>query len=157
MITIRMVEASDFAAIQKLNHALFVSDAKHDPELDPEWAFSETGEKFYRKIAEGQDGTVGFVAEDDGTVIGYISGSLKKPEGMPYRKVVEAELDTILVSEAFRNQGIGERLVDELTKWCKQQGAQVMLVKAYTKNSGALGFYERKGFEPYVTELQRKL
>ena len=78
--------------------------------------------------------SVCLVAEMDGTVCGYVGMNLILGEG---------EITNLAVSGAFRRQGIGERLIDEL---CRTDGLERILLDVRVSNTAARRLYEKCGF-----------
>mmetsp|Transcript_2545 Transcript_2545/g.5122 ORF Transcript_2545/g.5122 Transcript_2545/m.5122 type:complete len:190 (-) Transcript_2545:81-650(-) len=54
----------------------------------------------------------------------------------------------IWVTPAWRGQGMGGRLVDEVVSWARSGGYRRMVLHVPDDNEAAIGLYERKGFEP---------
>ena len=50
-ILIFKAKPNDWQAIQKLNYEVFLSDSKHDDDLDMDWPFSKAGISYYKKLA----------------------------------------------------------------------------------------------------------
>ena len=105
-------------------------------------------------------GTYCWVAEINGDVIGFISGSICLSEGTA---VIPAgknyiEIDNIYVSVQFRRQGIGSRLVDQLLTQAKQQSVTYALLYSATKDIHAvLRFYEQHNFQSWYVQMFREL
>lgn len=149
-MTIRIATLDDIPAIQKLNHDLFLSDNEFNQDLDLNWPNTEEGVQYYTE-AVNSERFLSIVAEENGKVIGYLNGYIRKPSTI--YKGVRAELDNMCVSEAARSKGIGSALIDEFKKWAKEKGAERLMVEAFSKNERALVFYAKNGFEPYATIL----
>jgi ribosomal-protein-alanine N-acetyltransferase len=58
------------------------------------------------------------------------------------------------VNESFRNQGIGSALLERFLKDMKQQKIRVVELEVRTSNTGALRFYQTKGFVLHATLKQ---
>jgi GNAT superfamily N-acetyltransferase len=110
---------------------------------------------FRRALASklGDVSTALFVAETDGTVVGYVSG---------YRHVTfyangyVAWIDEIFVAADLREKGIGKSLMKTFERWAMD--GDCVLVGLAT--AGAAGFYERLGyaskaayFKKYVRQI----
>ena len=143
---LREARSSDLKAIQDLNYALFKHDAGRDPNLNLNWPY-EDGEMYFRRMIAGEIG-VCYVAESEGTIIGYLAGSIKI-EQPTYRPVKLAELENIFVLPKDREAGIGTLLTNKFIAFAKQNGAARVKVEAYASNTGAINFYEKVGFKPY--------
>lgn len=81
------------------------------------------------------------VAESDGRIIGialyYMKYSTWKGKGY--------YLDDIVVTERYRNQGIGKNLFDAFVEAARNAGARYLHWQVLDWNEGAIRFYERIG------------
>ncbi len=64
----------------------------------------------------------------------------------------ELVLDGISVSSGFQGNGIGTKLLDELTKFAADEGYKSIRLDVIDTNERARKLYERKGFIPVKTE-----
>jgi [ribosomal protein S18]-alanine N-acetyltransferase len=78
-----------------------------------------------------------FVAEDFGTVIGFIAGHIVA--GI-------CELQSIAVCAAVRRAGIGRALLARLAEWARSQGASRVELEVRAGNHTAISFYAAAGF-----------
>jgi ribosomal protein S18 acetylase RimI-like enzyme len=154
-VIIRKAESNELKVVQDLNHRLFLWDFGRDPTLNTEWPYQEAGETYFAKKISGESG-VCFVAEQSGQITGYVIGSIDKTIDKT-DTLLRCELENIYIDETARSQGIGKLLVQELTKWCKDKGAQSMFVTAYYHNDDAVSFYKACGFGPFALKLERSL
>lgn len=96
-----------------------------------------------------QETNVLFVAEVDGNVMGY---SLMTVSRLLHAPGLTAHLQEIVVDEAHRAQGLGDRLVDANEHYCMGRG--VRQLSASTARIGS--FYNDRGFEA-VGQHYRKI
>lgn len=96
-----------------------------------------------------QETNVLFVAEQDGRVAGY---SLLTVSRLLHAPGLTAHLQEIVVDEAARGHGIGDRLMQANEHYCMGRG--VRQLSASTARIGS--FYNHRGFEP-VGEHYRKV
>lgn len=78
------------------------------------------------------------VAVADGCVCGYV-GSQTCGE--------QSDMMNLAVAESARRQGIGARLVSELTARLFRQGCRELTLEVRESNAAALALYRRLGFE----------
>jgi ribosomal protein S18 acetylase RimI-like enzyme len=78
------------------------------------------------------------VAEADGKLIGSVLGGFDGRRGMVYH---------LAVAEAFRKQGIGAALMDELEKKLKEKGCIRYYLLVTKDNQTAVRFYEERGWK----------
>lgn len=153
-VTVRLAKSEELEQVQKLNHQLFLSDARHFDDLNTNWPYEE-GEKYFRDRIAGKGG-VCLVAEKDERIVGYVMGGWSHLNFSAY-KGKRAELENICVAESERSQGVGAQLVAALLEWCRQNGATHVMVDAYAPNLRAIEFYKAQGFDPYSTVLWREV
>lgn len=96
-----------------------------------------------------QETNVLFVAELDGTVVGY---SLMTVSRLLHAPGLTAHLQEIVVDESARGHGVGDRLMQANEHYCMGRG--VRQLSASTARIGS--FYNHRGFEP-VGEHYRKI
>jgi [ribosomal protein S18]-alanine N-acetyltransferase len=80
---------------------------------------------------------VALVAEADGEVIGFVTGSLV---------ALQAELESIAVDRAVHRRGIGAALLESLIREAASAGAEEILLEVRVSNLRALQLYGRAGF-----------
>ncbi len=68
---------------------------------------------------------------------------------------VIAELETLVVHESARGEGIGTRLLDRVDRELEQLGIDELAVGLIPGNDDARRLYERRGFKPRWLELVR--
>lgn len=115
----------------------------------------ETEEQIRRQL-----GSYLLVAEVDGVVVGFISGSKQisdgiavAPEGTAY-----LEIENLYVTPAFRQQQVGGKLLERLLAVAREEGARKVLVYSATKNvHRILAFYERHGFRSWYIQMFQDL
>ena len=150
---IREARADEYQQIQQLNFEVMEDNHKYDSDLDVNWTFSPLGEKYFKDTLEEKNSTC-FVAEENGTLIGYASVRVKPFE---YRKSKYIEIGDIGVSPEFRGKNIGTRLIDACVKWGKEQGASRIFVTSYFKNERAIKFYKKSGFAEIDVSLEKDI
>ena len=96
-----------------------------------------------------QEANVLFVAERDGNVVGY---SLMTVSRLLHAPGLTAHLQEIVVDEASRGHGVGDRLMQANEHYCMGRG--VRQLSASTSRIGS--FYNHRGFEA-MGEHYRKI
>ncbi len=150
-LVIRKARLDDVRLIVNLNHALFQEDAgQRDPYMNLNWP-KENGYKHFTDLIDGEN-SVCFLANADGRAVGYIAGYLREKSDL--RPVVIAEIESIYLKEGFRGRGLGKKLTKKFINWGMKNGAERASVTAYSKNTDALNFYRKLGFETWETKLE---
>jgi GNAT superfamily N-acetyltransferase len=90
-----------------------------------------------------------FVAQaPSGEIIGWIHVSVTRLLEVPLR----AEVNGLVVGEAYRSSGAGARLLDEAEAWARKRQCVNMSVRSNVTRDRAHRFYERQGYEHYKTQ-----
>lgn len=155
-IQIREATAEDLETIQKLNRKLCVKEnTEFDSTVNPEFATTACGERYFKKSLENEDGLV-LIAEDNNNPIGYLVGRIEEVGG--FRNISNmCEVDNMWIDEEYRSQGIGKQLMNEVKKWSIKKGIKKMRVIASYKNKKGIKFYEREGFGAYDLILEKDI
>ena len=98
-----------------------------------------------------------YVAKLRGVAVGYVLLKIRDYDwsGMVRRKVMF--LDEICVEEAFRGQGIGKAIMEDVHALARAFGCTDLQLGVYPQNDGALAFYQKCGFSIQSVEMQRKV
>jgi ribosomal protein S18 acetylase RimI-like enzyme len=96
------------------------------------------------------------VAEEDGTVVGFVMGALYIGEyGISQKK---ATLDTIGIDPDYQHRGIGEQLINEFMDHLKSLGVQRISTLVDYDDSKLMHFFSANQFVPSKTiNLERSL
>lgn len=145
---IRRATLQDIAAIRRLQEQWADEDITY--------GFVPDGEEQIRQ----QIGPYLLVAEVDGALVGFISGSQQisdgmaiAPEGTRY-----LEIDNVYVTPEFRQQEIGGKLLDAILAVAREEGVGKALVYSATRDlHRVLAFYERHDFRPWYVQMFRDL
>lgn len=148
---VRIADGDDVTDIVALHAGLVAEDAgTRDPLANLDWPAQEGLAYFTAALAD--ESVRCFVAEADGTTVGFLLGRLSEPSRMrPYRV---AELESTFVRADHRGTGIGGTLVARFTAWAKEREATAARVSAYASNEAAQRFYARAGFGPKYVIMQ---
>lgn len=132
--TLRPAQAGDLAAIVKVENASFG---------DERWDADSLDEKLQQSLDSSYTSLVmafGKAANDNAApVAGYGLGQLYTS-----RKGV---IISIAVSPEFRGQGLGRKLLDEVSENLRKAGATSILLQVEATNTTAINLYESSGFK----------
>jgi ribosomal protein S18 acetylase RimI-like enzyme len=93
------------------------------------------------QLVEDWQRSEGFlVAEVDNEVRGYVDALALPWQGMVW-------MANLAVERGYRRQRIGTALISHVRQWAREQGLQMILAEATTKNYPALCFYQKLGFQ----------
>ena len=91
-------------------------------------------------VEDWQRGGGFLVAEVDNEVRGYVDALALPWQGMVW-------MANLAVERGHRRQRIGTALIRHVRQWAREQGLQMILAEATTKNYPALCFYQKLGFQ----------
>ena len=62
------------------------------------------------------------------------------------RGEIAAELETVVIEQRYRRQGIATALVADCRQWAAREGASMVRLEVRASNAAALALYQRCGF-----------
>jgi RimJ/RimL family protein N-acetyltransferase len=109
--------------------------------LTPPSAVSEPSEAFFIGEMIRNEGGLALVAEADGDVVGNVLVSVE-------RSTVSNHVGTlsIVISEAWRDVGIGGEMVRAAQAWVRERGLAKLALAVFPDNARAIAVYEHAGF-----------
>jgi len=84
------------------------------------------------------------VAHDAGQIIGMVNLLYTVSTALGARVAI---LEDMVISDNYRNRGVGSKLLKYVQEFAKSQGCQRVTLLTDDDNVGAHHFYERHGFE----------
>lgn len=110
------------------------------------------------------------IAKYNGEIFVAVKSGSNVAVGLAICKIVqgggEAEITTscpkvgfindLVVSEEYRGQGIGTRLIEKAELFFKEQGCDYTQLEVFAPNREALAFYQKLGFEVNCYYLSKK-
>ncbi len=151
---IRLISKSDFEDIRALTDQVHTIHVKNRPDIYKEG--NHFGEELFEKILN--DSSVIATVYDDGKVKGFCYMTIQNIENqasMVDRK--KGFIETIVVDEEFRNQGIGKELFLDIKSRAIKTGIKCIELMIWSFNSFALSFYKSLGMTPRSEILEIKL
>jgi ribosomal protein S18 acetylase RimI-like enzyme len=155
---IRPYQPGDYADVLRGMHDL----QEHERALHPSRReAAEVAEAYLirllRRVAE-RSGAV-FVAEQSGTVIGFIACYVKDTESLIEtaefsRYGYVSDLD---IAAEWRGRGLAQRLLAAAERHLAQHGVVRLRIGVLAANIGAQRAYEKYGFAPYESELEKPI
>lgn len=161
-VKIRLADEQDLEALCRLYiefhefHVRGVPDRLRSLGDPDEYDCSELYPKL-EKIIRGEDSVI-FLAEIDGKPAGLAEVYVREDKPDPARiQRRHGFLQSLIVTEKTRKQGIGKRLVQAAEKWAKQKGAEEMQLDIWEFEEGPFDFYENLGYRTLRRSLVREL
>lgn len=144
---IRKARGSDIPTIGKLLYEVHRVHSDVRPDLFKADARKYTDNELRAII--GDDLKPVFVAEQDGTVLGYaFCVHQQHIDDNNMTDVKTLYIDDLCVEEAARGQHIGRSLYEYVLSYAKGQGYYNVTLNVWADNTSALKFYEKLGLRP---------
>lgn len=96
-----------------------------------------------------------YFAQIDNVPVGYIFAYLKdlqKDNSHKYKSTIVCSIDDFYVSEKFRKQGLGKKLLEKLFQSYKNK-CSYFIISAFGSNRNAYKFYKKMGFQELMHEM----
>jgi GNAT superfamily N-acetyltransferase len=153
---IKKATLKDLKDILRLNKDLFTYETQFDKTYNQDWTYSDIGKDYFENRIEDKENALVLVARDDeGKILGYLCAHASR---FPYRAINPiAEVENMLVVEEHRRKGVGTKLVKEFNKWCQEKGIKRLKVGMLSKNTPAVSFYKKSGFEEFNLVLEKDI
>ena len=143
-ITIRLMKVDDFAAVVRIDEKVLKASRPEYYQL-----------KFEEFVQSTDRVPTSLVAEEGGTVVGFVMGELFLGE---YGISQEATLDTIGVDPDYQHKGVGEQLIKEFMDHLIALGVRKINTLVDSNDSKMMHFFSANQFSPSKTlYLERSL
>jgi GNAT superfamily N-acetyltransferase len=140
---IRRIRADEWLEMRSLRlHALADAPTAHGSTLVQEQSYSE---EIWRERSLGTASgceRATFIAESDGIWLGMVTG-LANQQGQTSQSTL---LVAMFVATSVRRKGIGVAMVDALTLWARDCGANRVALWVASDNKPAVWLYQRCGY-----------
>jgi ribosomal protein S18 acetylase RimI-like enzyme len=155
-LKITFARGSDLDTIQSMNRELFDYEySLFNQSLVPEWSFSEEARKWFESRIKKRNGCV-IIARDGKSVAGYLLGNIEDPE--KWRKASRvAEIENLVISKNYRGKGIGKKLCEKFSEWCKSKKIERIKLVVLENNERTIKFYKDVGFTDYSKTMEMEL
>lgn len=137
-ITIRHARPGDIPRMCELLAELFTIESDFVPDKEKQ------AHGLRALIAQPPGNVLALVAAFDGLVVGMatVQTLISTAEGGRVGLI-----EDVIVDRAFRNRGIGTRLLEEIMAWSRSAGLKRLQLLADQDNQPALDFYSRRGLD----------
>ena len=113
--------------------------------------------ELFREKVSGKNKVL-LIALSGTQIAGFVD--VQKSSNPPYPMFVQRDfalVDNLYVSPEFRGTGLAPTLFEKAKEWAKEQGLSNLQLKVYSKNEGAIRFYQREGLVPLSTTFEMDL
>jgi GNAT superfamily N-acetyltransferase len=151
---IRSIDIADLPAVHVMQTELDAFRASQWTESEP---FHRKKEVRVTECLTEADCTSGmiFVAEVDGVLAGYISGSIFERKG--YHQEMMGCIDELLVLPIYRGKGIATQLLHQLEQVFVEKGCDHMFTKTDGENMSSQKTYTSFGMLPVTVEFWKTI
>jgi GNAT superfamily N-acetyltransferase len=156
-VVVRRAIASDVPSLGRLGAALMRQHHDFDrlrfmaPGENP-----EAGYAWFLGTQLKEDDAVIFVADHDGTVVGYAYAAIEPLSWKDLRDECGVVHD-LMVDESGRRHGVGTALMEAALAWLRTRGVPRVVLSTSPRNEGAQRLFDRLGFRRTMIEMTREL
>ena len=156
-LLIRPAERRDLAALGKLGALLMRAHYAFDPQrfLAP-GAGAERGYASFLGSLLDSDTDAVFVAEQDGSVAGYVYVALE-PLSWKELRGPAGFIHDVAVEESARRHGIATQLMETAMTWLRERNAPRVILWTAAPNAAAQQLFRRLGFRDTMIEMTMEL
>lgn len=153
---IRFAENKDTAGILALLKQVGALHHTIRPDLFRENACKYGPSQLF-SLMESSDTPI-FVAVEEEKVLGYCFCQIHMTEKDPVLKDREClYIDDLCVLEGCRGQHIGSKLYEEVLRYAKMRKCHAITLNVWEGNDTARAFYDKMGFAPQKTVMEKVL
>jgi GNAT superfamily N-acetyltransferase len=150
-VAIRSVQATDHEDVMRLAPRLLVGV---DPSRPGDLVRTATQGWVDESVTyAGTEGRAGWIAEHDGSIIGFVSVCAEDH----WCGEKDAWVGELMVDERFERRDVARSLIAGAEEWATQQGFGHIRLTTGAANHGARAFYERLGYGLNEVTLTREL
>ncbi len=154
-VIIREALATEIDKVQELNKYMIDLARQHfDPTITEGWSSADAGHTYFanRLTNENKNGLF-LVALDGQKYVGYMNAIEKPSES--YRVPVKcAALENIMILPEYQHKGIGRKMMEIFSGWCRDRQIQKISVSTFIRNTNAIQFLRHIGFVDYDVTLE---
>lgn len=153
---IRLATAADIPALGRMGAQLLRLHHHYDPQrfMAPR-PDTEDGYGWFLGTQLDQPDRVVMVAEQGGTIVGYVYGAIE-PQSWEELREEAGFIHDVYVDEAARGGGVASALVGACVEWLTARGAPRVVLWTAAPNAGARRLFERLGFRHTMLEMTRE-
>lgn len=147
---IREIKDNEDTLLDSLFAKLLQTDKLYDSNIKE----NLTMRGFFAKRVNDEDAII-FVAEVDETVVGYIYGYVQSDNKIKIE--LEAYIESLFVEEEYRNQGIGQSLINSFIVSAKKRGVKYIFIENKMANETARFLYEKLNFNIFIENRRKEI
>lgn len=146
-LILRPAHAADLPAICQLADEINAIHHAHQPDVFLPPTGDDSHAPWWLARMTARDGIMLLALHAD-ALIGFVTADASIPDSLPPFVVArrECRIGTIVVTEAWRGQGVGRQLLAAVESWAQGMGAVGLRLQVFEFNTGAIRLYEGEGF-----------
>lgn len=145
---IRLATQTDFDQVG----IIFMEENRYHAELVPEIiqvADPIMTQKWYSEVLNNPNKVL-FLADVGSNIIGVTLAEIRMNiDDTIFTPRKYVHINDISVAVSHRGQGIGQLLMERVHKWALNQGISDIELQVWERNTQAIGFYEKIGYQPW--------
>jgi ribosomal protein S18 acetylase RimI-like enzyme len=154
---VRRATEADTQSLGRLGALLMRTHYTFDPKrFLPPGSHPEEGYGRFLRSQLHDDDVVVFVAELEGSVVGYVYAAL---EPLSWKELRDAcgFIHDVAVDESARRSGAATALIEAAIDWLRSRGAPRVVLGTADQNEAAQRLFDRLGFRRTMIEMTREL
>jgi ribosomal protein S18 acetylase RimI-like enzyme len=152
MITVRPATAADQESLGRFGGALMRQHHAADAQRFIQVESPEAGYGRFLVSRLSDPESLVLVAEDAGTVVGYVYSDIEATSWMDLRGPCGVVHD-VYVDEGSRRRGAGRALLRAAIEWIRSRGRSQVVLHTRSGNESAQRLFEALGFRRTMTEM----
>ena len=157
VVSIRKGICDDLATVIGFAHDLNNIHHRERPDIFVDVAVNAEGARDYWLPLLESDKDVVLIAEVGANPVGFVSAHLATTPNPLMHPILTCRIGSICVLEAYRGQGIGQKLMSAAREWATGKGAEDLKLTVWTFNTAAIRMYEEFGLEVRTLDMGMRL
>ncbi|MBQ3231122.1 MAG: GNAT family N-acetyltransferase [Clostridia bacterium] len=150
IISVRSAIAEDTDAVYGLLRTIADIHREARPDMFPDLVSKYTPDEVRERLSRSENGV--FVAESDGSVIGYVFCDVIK-EGRGNTLYI----DDLCVDGSMRRSGVASALMNRAEAYANENNCKALMLNVWEFNESAIAFYEKYGFLTRTRHMEKFL
>lgn len=150
---LQLARETDWEDVRKLSVQIHDLHVSWRPDIFYSCPEPYPKEKFLQDIRD----RLVYTAKVQNLTAGYVVFAILHKGGPGNHEKKMLRLESIVVDEALRGQGIGKQMVLEARALAKAFGCQELILGVHPENDGAVAFYQKCGFRIRTINMDMKL
>lgn len=155
-MNIEIIQKKDYSIIAELNKDVQDLHCNMHPSIFKPYDYEAIRKGFYEYISK--ENFHSFIAYHEEEPVGYILVCIRDGKETPFKLPCRSlYIDQICIKNEYRHKGIGNKLIDHVKNFAKEQGINRIELTVWTTNHMAKGFFKKAGFENYMENMYMEI